>query len=402
MTAELNPGESKPEPGFAITTGMKFSWSAVSFWMWPVAVLAAISLHFWFPEWSTGAAHDSYSPTALGQKAFYRLVARHPRNLFVSRNRRPLAGWISQLEPDEVLCILGPERSPTNEEWSAISDWVRNGGSLLYAFQGDKPQEIPWLRVKYFPDRPDQDDLKPETKLTSSNEIAWWTDGKLETKTATSLLQYDGTMQAVSLRYGIGKAVVVATSLPFANQALTYGDNSVLAIRLLEEAGNPQFVTFDESLNSSGTAKQVGILFDPILRPVTIQILIVTLLYGWWHSRRFGSLAPPAVLPRQNIVEHTDMVGSLYWKTGDGHAVLKSYLRQLTSRLKLKTFRGKEDRVLEPIARRSGRSVAKIRSELQAAYQAVRSKQVDRRMAARLIRQLAELRRDADQIGARR
>jgi len=379
---------------------MTIRWPALSSLFWPVAVLAALSLHFWFPEWSTGATHDSYSPTALGQKAFYRLVARHPSNLAVMRNRRPLAGWISLLPADEVLCILGPERSPTADEWSAISDWVRNGGSLLYAFQGDKELDIPWLKVKYIPGRPDRDDQEPDTQLVPTKEIVWWTDGKLDIPTSAILLKYDDTLQAARVQSGAGRVVLVATALPFSNQTLTYGDNSMLAIRLLEAAGDPEFVTFDESLNSSGTSKIVGILFDPLLRPVTIQILIVTLLFGWWHYRRFGSLAPSAVSPRQNIVEHTDMVGNLYWKSQDGLAVLKAYLRQLTSRLRLKTFRGKEDRVLEPIARRSGRSVASLRADLQAAYQAVRSKRVDRRTAARLIRQLSLIRRDAEKKSA--
>ncbi len=331
---------------------MKFSWPSWTTWFWPVAVLAAVSLHFWFPEWSTGAGHDSYSATAEGQKVFYRLVARHPGNLFVARNRRPLTIAMPNTAVDELVCLLGPERPPTTEEWSAISDWVRSGGRLLYAFQGDDPQEIPWLRVKYTPGRPERDDLEPVTDLVSSQETAWWTDGRLEAPAAITLVRYDDTIQAASIPFGNGNVVVVATPLPFSNQALTYGENSVLAIRLLETAGLPEFVMFDESLNNSGTAKIVGILFDPLLRPLTIQILIVTLLFGWWHSRRFGSLTQSAVSPRQNIVEHTDMVGNLYWKSRDGHAVLKSYLRQLASQLKLKAFKGKEDRVLEPIARR--------------------------------------------------
>lgn len=365
------------------------------FWFWPAAALAVLSLHFWFPETSTGTTHDSYSPTAQGQKAFYRLVADHPANFAVARNRRPLASLLSSFPIDEVLCLLGPERAPTTEEWTAIIDWVRNGGSLLYAAQGKKPLDIPWLNLKYEPQSSPNDSLEPKTQLLNSQRLAWWTDGKLVGSQGVTLVDYDGTRQAVAVHFGRGKAVVVATPLPFSNQLLTFGDNSVLAMRLLESAGAPEFVTFDESLNSSGTAKVVGILFDPLLRPVTIQILLVTILFGWWHNRRFGPLTPSAVSPRQNIVEHTDMVGNLYWKSRDGHAVLKAYLRQLTQMLRLKTFKGNEDRVLEPIARRSGRPVASLRKDLQSAFLAVRSKRVERRTAAKLIRRLSLIRRDA-------
>lgn len=372
----------------------RFSFSP-RFWFWPVAALAILSLHFWFPETSTGTTHDSYSPTAQGQKAFYQLVAGHPSNFVVARNRRPLAALLSSLPTNEVLCILGPERHPTGEEWSAIIDWVRDGGSLLYAAQGKKPLDILWSNLKYEP-KPEQNDaLEPKTSLLQSQRLAWWTDGKLEGSQGVTLVEYDGTRQAVAVHYGRGKVVIVATPLPFSNQLLTFGDNSVLAMRLLESAGPPEFVTFDESLNSSGTAKVVGILFDPLLRPVTIQILLVTILFGWWHNRRFGPLTPNAVSPRQNIVEHTDMVGNLYWKSQDGHAVLKAYLRQLTQMLRLKTFKGNEDRVLEPIARRSGRPISSLRKDLQQAFQAVRSKKAERRSAAKLIRRLSLIRRDA-------
>lgn len=367
-------------------------------WMnifWPVAALVAVSLHFWFPETPTGITHDTYNPSAEGQKVFFRMVGSQASNIYTWRSREPLNILLEQLSPECVLCILGPERSPTSEEWSALIAWVRNGGSLLYACRGDKEFEIPEWKVKYLPVIDTDDSQEPKTSLVSSKKLAWWSDGKLEAANLFSLVEYDGTTQAVRLNYGSGRAVIVATPLPFSNQLLSFGENSVLAMRLLESAGNVEYVTFDESLNSSGTSKIVGILFDPFLRPITIQILIVTVLFGWWHGRRFGPLTPSAVTARQNIVEHTDMVGSWYWKTKEGHGVLKAYLRQLTTKLKLKAFRGNEDRVLEPIARRSGRELSELRKELQEAYRAVRSKHVDRRTAANLIRRLALIRRAA-------
>jgi hypothetical protein len=374
---------------------MRISLREVRSWGWPLLALAAVSLHFWFPETPTGVAHDTYSVTAEGQKAFYRLVARQPQNGGVMRNRAPLAKFVGELSPGELLCLLGPKRPPTQDEWTTMVDWVRRGGALVYAFRGDEELEIPWLNVTYVPGPPERDDLPPESELLPSSKLAWWTDGRLKAPNGIPLVTYNGTLQAARVHYGFGRAVVVATSLPFSNQLLTYGDNSVLAVRLLEAAGPIDFVAFDESLNSSGTPKVVGILFDPLLRPITIQIVIVTVLFAWWRSWRFGPLAPSAVSPRQNIVEHTDMVGNWYWKSRDGHAVLRAYVRQLTSQLKLQAFAGKEDRVLEPIARRSGRDVSEIRRDLRQAFQALRAKKVERRTAARLIRRLAVIRRDA-------
>jgi hypothetical protein len=364
-------------------------------WAWPLAALVAVSLHLWFPETPTGSRHDSYSAAADGHKAFYRLVAQQPANQRLTRNRVPLASLVSALPPDATLCILGPERPPAADEWSALVDWIRNGGSLLYAFRGDKRLELPWLKVTYRPEAPPGDRLEPTTRLVDSSQLAWWSDGRLDAPNGLPLVFSDDTLQAAVVDYGFGRAVFVASPLPFSNQLLTYGDNSVLAVRLLEAAGPLTFVTFDESLNSTGTAKVVGILFDPLLRPITIQVAILAVLYGWWQSRRFGPLTPSAVTPRQNIVEHTDMVGNWYWKSRDGRGVLKAYLRQLTAELRWKSFKGKEDLLLEPIARRSGRDVAALRKDLQQAFAAVRSNRVERRTAARLIRRMALIRRAA-------
>ncbi len=369
---------------------------------WPAAALAVISLHFWFPVSTSGLAHDTYSPSAEGHKAFYRLVAQQPESLAVSRNHKPLAAVLSSLPIGQTLCILSPERVPNAEEWSELAEWIRHGGVLLYSFRGDQPQDIPWLNVKYVPDASTHDSSKPQTALVKSEVLLWWSDGRLETSLGTPLVKHHDTLQAAKVPYGNGVAVFLAGSQPFSNQALTYGDNSVLALRLLDAGGMPEFVVFDESLNDSGTPKTVGILFDPILRPVTIQILILTVLFGWWRSRRFGPLTPSAVSARQNIVEHTDMVGNWYWKSQDGAAALKAYLRELSSRLRLKTFRGTEDRVLEPIARRGGRETADVRHDLQQAFQAVRKQRLDRRQAARLIRRLSLIRRDSQVTAARR
>lgn len=368
--------------------------SSPGLWFWSLATLATGSLHFWFPETATQTGHDSYSVTADGTKAFYRLIADHPFNVAISRNRRALTGLLENLPTDVTLCVLGPERPPTTDESLSLMEWVRQGGALVYAFRGRKEQELSWLRVKYHPHPPNDESLTPSTPL-ASGKLAWWTDGRLESPQGRKLVENDGTLQAVQIPYGIGQVVVVASALPFSNQLLTYGDNGVLAVRLLEAAGSPEFVTFDESLNSSGKAQVVGILFDPLIRPITIQILLLMMLFGWMGMRRFGPRLPSAASPRQNIVEHTDMVGNLHWKSQNGRAVLKAYLRQLALLLNLKAFRGNEERVLEPIARRSHRTVAELRKELKEAFQTSRSAQVERRHAARLIRRLALIRRAA-------
>jgi len=198
----------------------------------------------------------------------------------------------------------------------------------------------------------------------------------------------------VRQRHGNGQVVVVAGDFIFSNQAMTYADqsNAVLALGILDAAQAGEYV-FDESLNISGTPKVVGLLFNPLFKPMALQMLIGLVLFAWWRSRRFGPLLPEAAVARRNIVDHTDSVGVLLYRTGDGAAALRAYLRQLFGELKLKSYRGREDRVIEPLAHRLGKSPEAVKRVLQRAVKASKAPQVDRREAAYMLRQLAVIRR---------
>jgi hypothetical protein len=187
--------------------------------------------------------------------------------------------------------------------------------------------------------------------------------------------------------------VIVATPLVFSNQLMTYGDNPALAFRLLEAAGPVDFVTFDESLNESGTAKALGVLLDPALRPLTLQLVLILALYGWWNCLRYGPLERSSVVARHNLVDHTDTLGVGYWRTKDGAAVLRSYLRALRSELRPRAATDAMTAFVATVARRLNRTVASVQNDIQTARRAASSKKLDRRVAARMICRLAEIRR---------
>lgn len=363
-------------------------------WLWLATLAAVLSLHFWFFPLKSGVAHDTFSVTAEGQKAFYLLAQQ--RFFWATRNFEPLVNMVSDSTYEDTLFILGPARPPNDDEWTALLDWVSGGGSLLYAARGEEAFEIPQTDIQV--ESNDQDSVwsdepePPRTEL-ATGDFGWRSVAKINAPTATPLVKHKDTVQAVLLRHGSGRIVVVASDFIFTNQSLAWKDNSVLAMRLVEAAGPESYVTFDESLNETGTPKIVGLLFSPSLRSITVQLLAVTLLYGWWRSRRFGPLLPTAAPARHNIVDHTDTVGRLYWNTKDGAGVLRIYFKQLVSDLRLKHHKGHEDRVLEPIARRLGRKPRQVHKLLRNAAKSARGRRpLDRRAAAGLIRQLSHVR----------
>lgn len=369
---------------------MLSGWRPRLWWVWPAAVGFVLLLQLWFPRTGTGVLHDTYSPTAEGERAFYRLVEEHAG--WTERNLQPLDRILPRGYAEPTLCILGPKRFPTPREWDAILDWVAEGGELLFAFRGLTEETIPRLSIRYVPRSGatvPNDALPPETSLTVSRGIAWWTDGRLVAPNQHTLVKYDDTVQAVSGTYGSGRYVICASSLVFSNQLLTYGDNSVLAMRLLEVTSDLDGVTFDESLNLTGTPKVVGLLFDRELRPLTLQLILLTLLYGWWNFLRFGPWLQPAVGRRQNIVDHTDALGVALWRARGGQAAVRAYWRYLQRSLTLRLDGKTGQARIDTAAARLGWNSQEVRELLETTARVAESQPTDRRRAAGLIRRLA-------------
>ena len=392
--------------------------------LWLVAVLAVGSMQYWFPNIRPGIPHDSYSTLAEGKKAFYLLMRQEAeeRDLFVARSFQPLdqqvAGTSARDIPTRIdlreppaLCLLGPNRYPTNAEWTAILKWVEAGGTLVFAARDDRPRlTIKPLNIAIKPlrdleeaDRIRDDSGLVRTTLVEEGNLYWETSGWIDAPGAQPLVQFGGTVQAAVQEYGFGRMIVIATDFPFSNQSLDWEDNSVLAFALIQaRPRNPiqpqppiNRILLDESLNATGIPKVVGVLLDPRLRPLTIQFATLGLVFAWWRSRRFGPLLPPPVPPRRNIVDHTDALGVHAYRTKDGPGMLAAYLHQLRMELKLQSPSANEDRVLEPIARRLNRPPEFIKRVLRQAEKASTAKKLRRRHAAECIRRLAILRNAA-------
>ncbi len=389
--------------------------------LWLAAILVVGSMQFWFPNLRPGISHDSYSTEADGKKAFY-LMLRHEadkRGLFVARSFRALdqqVAWTPardvparlNLQEPPALCLLGPERYPSEAEWAPILKWVEAGGTLVLAARDDHPKlslKPLNLAIKPLSELDDAFENRDDsglvrTTLVEEGNLYWETGGFIEAPKAQPLVEFGGTVQAVVQEHGFGRVIAVATDFPFSNQSLAWEDNSVLAFALvLARPTNPiqpqkpvARIAWDESLNATGIPKLVGVLLTPRLRPLTIQFATLGLVFAWWRSRRFGPLFPPSQPPRRNIVDHTDALGVHAYRTKDGQGMLRAYLFQLRMELKLQGSFANEDRVLEPIARRLNRSPDVLKDFLQRAEEAATAKRLKRRRAAEFIRRLAILR----------
>lgn len=406
-------------------------------WEWlALAVLAAVLvLHVWFPRINPGAMNDTYSVEVGGRKAFYRLAER--RLISVERNQRPLLRLLTWLDTDETLCFLGPARYPEPRDWPALLDWVAKGGTLLFAARWDSPElAIDGLNLKVEPsssesilDRlrssrdkkkwrekeatkqsesdsssADKDKAKErqpskslQTTLADASKLSWKSRGKIVVTNSASadvLLSDENGPQAVRTGYGAGHVLLIASDYVFSNESLAERDkeNGVLAFRLLESGNTSESVVFDESLNATGTPKVVGLLLDAALRPISLQLFVVFVVFAWRGNRRFGGLLPKSLSSRHDIADHTNALGNLYYKVSDPAAVLRTYLEQRRIEWHLRFTSGrKSSRGLEPLARRLRRPVDELHKLLSDAEAASQQMKLHRRDAAKLIRALAAL-----------
>lgn len=370
-------------------------------------MLVLLALQFWYPDAGSRAATDTWSNTASGKRAFYLLAQQESAD--VSRNYDSLEemvfwwsdGWDDIERP--TVCILGPAREPNASEWESLLSWVSEGGRLVYAspageedfeipdvlstsFDADQEESVAGLEGEALPDVPvgiDQD----EERFT-------WRQGPEVTTTVSAqpLLVSAGHVQAVKILRGNGSIVFVSGDSIFSNEYLAYRQNPVLAWRFIEAAGETDWIVFDESLNDTGVSKMMGIVLDMPVRPVTLLLMLVVCVYAWMFSHRFGPFLEESVEPRRNIVDHTDMMGNLLYNGRRGSFALKFYFRQLVLELGLKSHKGRERRILEPIAVRMNRPVDDLVNLLKEAAVAIRSKNCDRQTAAQIIRGLAEIR----------
>jgi len=411
--------------------------------LWLAALAVALGLHIWFPHIDS-AVNDTYNVDVGGRNALYQFAER--RMGYVDRNHKPLANGLDGLDGDSTLCLLGPARYPSPREWQALLNWVNGGGKLLVAARWNdadltipgigprvkstvvkKPFTLPGAGKRKKSANPPPSGggtnssaggtstadaeqaavaVPVSTTLAPGADFTWKTEGVVDApsfdpSSAEVLVKSAQGPQAVRIHHGLGWIILVASDFIFSNAALHERDhrNGVLAVKLLEAAGTADSIVFDESLNETGTPRVVGVLLDPALRPATIQLVALIILFGWRGNRRFGGLLPKSSLARHDVADHTNSLGNLYYKAHHGTGVLREYLDQLKTELRLRFATGHERRVLLPIAEKAHMSLDEVQGVLAGADAAARKPKLSRRESAAHIRKLSHLRQAARTAG---
>lgn len=384
-------------------------------WFWLLLILLLLVLTFWWIPGDTTGTSDTYSVELEGKRIYYEAMSDLMQN--VSRSA-------DQLIPSDAgtIVILGPARIPSDDEWYDLYQFVSNGGTLLYAadprtenftassfrmeFKNKsyvaEPEDGPPISPD--PWEPGQNDLPQRMVRTFQNDtVAWRSETKIETSLDTygvDVLVSDGTVQAVRRTIGAGTAVFVASDAIFQNRSMMDSDSAAFASVLLRCAYPKGPVYFDESLNTSGTPRVLGILFTPLFRPLTLQVLLFTVLFGWWGSRRFGPAKMGKSTDRRAIVEHAQALGSMQYRVGAASHALRAYFEYFRSSAQVPG--GRIDKVAGVLAARSGIEVTLIEKLLNETQAAIQNPNLGQGAAAGLISKLAKLKDRMTRYGEKR
>lgn len=113
---------------------------------WLLAVGCLILLQFWWLPGDPGTPDDSYSNAIEGKRGLYETLASlSAAGMFPEVRRETM-----QLIPERpcTLLLLSPDRYPNEHETSELDDFVRRGGTLLFAPNWSDPEcSVPPLRI---------------------------------------------------------------------------------------------------------------------------------------------------------------------------------------------------------------------------------------------------------------
>ena len=395
---------------------------------WLVLASFVLLLGVWWIPGPDTLSTDSFSVTHGGKKGFYRLLRE-----FDAETHRDPDQLVSPTQEVGTLLILGPIRNPTEKEWSAIATKVAEGMTLVFAAPAygtsielkpfgvwvefgkdnrgvdrsrsddkstqhddamnddvaeshgelpvvsndsksdeDKKQAEAERQVKRLVDRMKKKGRPAKTELVAG-DVNWIGSGHLNLSSATAevLLTVDDQPCVVRQTYGLGAIVVCSSDEIFSNASMLDPNRALLAYRIVERVRLQSPIVIDESLNGSGVPKVFGSLFAAAIRPITLQLFLVLVLFGWAGSRRFGPAAPSIDKPRRSIVEHAEALGSLYYRAKEGRQVLANWFEHLRGELRLTSKNGLSGSDIEMLARCSKSSVDEVRDLLRANAQEI-------------------------------
>lgn len=217
------------------------------------------------------------------------------------------------------------------------------------------------------------------------------------------LLGSENAPVAISWLYGSGRIVVCASPDLFSNRSMLYKPSRRAAVRLVEHAANlpeqmaafsrhvPSTIVISEYFNTTDSFRDTGVLFSPMMRIGTLQLLLVAVLGIWLAFYRFGPASETVHVNRRSLRESAEAVGNLQYRLSDGAVAVRSYMDFLRSQLRRRF--GSSVRLEDPksIADKARLEVDEVTASLREATRLANTTKLSASGAAGSIRWLSRL-----------
>ena len=265
------------------------------------------------------------------------------------------SGWDGpDLHGPGLLIVTTPlQRGVRAEEISALSRWLRNGGSLLVVEDASVLERSPeldrFLADSGLPSVAPVVEINPAT-LKPGRPVRFPSSGgpglpeelhirriQLNHRAAIDpdeqarilSLSDDGFVTAATLDHGEGDIALVMGPL-LANDRLLEGNTLEFALWLVEELKGGGEIWFDEYHHGhGGLLVTLGSLHRPALAWAALQAVLAALLYALTRGIRFGPPRPVPDPPRRSNLEFVHSMASMYRRASAGRYALEMTLNRL-------------------------------------------------------------------------
>lgn len=302
---------------------------------------------------------STYLSTPLGARAL--IETMRGVKLPVARRMEPFADAGPLQGP---LAVLAPSMEPSDGELHALAQWVRGGGTLIYAARagagfrnGEDALDTLGLQLKAVV----RDTLVMATEARRVGAVATaethrltegvgtvagfrrgFAPGSPALAKATVLATSGGTPVVIDYRLGKGRVIAWSDALPLVNTRLKNSRAAILFVRTAADAAGGKPVWFDEYHHGfqtgDGVMKStlrwlVSERWGHAALQVTVALLGLLLLFG----RRFGAPLPPPPLRRRSPLEHVEALAGAYQQAGAKDTARRLLLAGLARRLGRRT-----------------------------------------------------------------
>ncbi|HET8655436.1 MAG TPA: DUF4350 domain-containing protein [Longimicrobiaceae bacterium] len=306
------------------------------------------------------ARPSSFISSADGTRALFLTLAK----LGIPTGRR-LTPYLDADSLAGPLVLLAPTQPPTPAEVHALAQWVRRGGTLIYAARMRDPTlDTLGLRLKLLvPDsarfaelmrwrgvaaRPRPNPLTEGLAAVPGFRFGFLPSSpRLADSAATPLLVTgDGQVTALAARLGAGRVVAISDPAPLTNGAVRRSGMAPLFVRAAAAgSGRVIFDEYHQGFRRGGGAAVATIHFLRRTGPghALLQLAVVALGLLLVAGRRFGSPLPPPPARRRDPLEHVDALGEAYRRAGARRTARRLLLGGVLRRLGRRPAAGDAD-----------------------------------------------------------